>query len=585
MDYYKEEKPKRKANKTDLVRFSKYFRPVIGIFLLDSFFAVIIALIAVATPFATQLITHAAVDKDYYWLICGIGIMISMFVVNLCCTFVITYWGHVMGVRMEIQMRTHAVEKMHRLKMSHYDKTPIGSFISRIVSDLKDIPEFAHHGPEDLIIAVITATGGLTYAYLQSWITGVLLTIIFIIGMLVIYIIRIKWRSIWEVLRENNSALSTSIGQQVESIAEIKSYASEKYEQVKFEQFQREYYKTNSRFYRFEGFFSATNLIVMTSTTFLTLFVGSFLVYNDTIDLPQLIGLTSAAAIINQPIQKFVNVYTMIARGSSSVVRFYEFMDLPEELNASGIKAPEFKGQIEFKNVTFSYADKDGKEIFVLKDFNLLINPGQKIALVGETGIGKSTILKLLLRFYDIQSGDILIDGTSIYSYDLHSLRKRLGYIQQSPTIFQDTITNNIRYGKVDATNDEFSQATNEAYVEEFIGKLINGYDTIAGPSGAQLSGGQKQRISIARSFLKESSIMLLDEATSALDNVTEKKIKEAIERLTHDKTTLIVAHRLSTIRNADRIVVLGRGGIILEEGTFDDLLDKKGALYNLNNQ
>lgn len=585
MKFAEDEKPSRKANKTDLVRFAKYFRPVIGIFLLDSLFALIIALIAVATPFITQMITRSAINTDYYWMVVGIGILVSMFAVNLLCTFVITYWGHIMGVKMEIQMRKEAVEKMHKLKMSHYDKTPIGSFISRIVSDLKDIPEFAHHGPEDFIVAVVTATGGLTYAYLQSWITGVMLTIIFIIGMLVVYIIRIKWREIWETLREDNSILSTSIGQQVESIAEIKSYASEKDEQRKFNNFQDRYFKTNRKFYRFEGFFSSTNLIVMTATTFSTLFAGSFMVYYGIIDMSQLIGLTSAAAIINQPIQKFVNVYTMIARGSSSVVRFYEFMDLPEEENKGIDIASDFQGRIEFKNVTFSYIDDEGKRNYVLNKFNLIIKKGEKIALVGETGIGKSTILKLILRFYDIQEGDILIDGKSIYSYELHSLRKRLGYIQQQATIFQDTITNNIKYGKLDATTDEFEFASSRAAVNEFIEKLINGYDTIAGPAGAQLSGGQKQRVSIARSFLKDSSIMLLDEATSALDNTTEKKIKDAIETLTKDKTTLIVAHRLSTIKNVDRIVVLGKGGLILEQGSFKELIDSKGALYELNNQ
>lgn len=585
MDYYKEEKPSRKANKSDLFRFVKYFRPVIGIFILDSIFAIIIASIAVATPFMTQMITKAAQGTDFELMIMGIGIMISMFAVNLLCTFVITYWGHIMGVKMEVNMRTDAVKKMHKLKMSHYDKTPIGSFISRVVSDLRDIPEFAHHGPEDLLIAIVTASGGLTYAYLQSWITGVILTGIFLVGMIIIYGIRVKWRSIWEVLRENQSQLSTSIGQQVESIAEIKSYASEPLEQKKFEKFQNDYFRTNSKFYRFEGFFSSTNLIVMSATTFSTLFAGAFLVYYGTIDLPQLIGLTSAAAIINQPIQKFVNVYTMIARGSSSVVRFYEFMDLPEEENNSLELAPTFQGNIKFVNVTFSYVDDEGKKNYVLKNFNLDIKRGEKIALVGETGIGKSTILKLLLRFYDIQEGDILIDGKSIYSFELHSLRSRLGYIQQQPTIFQDTISNNIKYGKTDASNEEFKVASTNASVEDFIEKLINGYDTIAGPAGAQLSGGQKQRISIARSFLKESSIMLLDEATSSLDNATEKKIKDAIESLTKDKTTLIVAHRLSTIRNVDRIVVLGRGGVILEQGSFDSLIAQKGALYELNNQ
>lgn len=298
-----------------------------------------------------------------------------------------------------------------------------------------------------------------------------------------------------------------------------------------------------------------------------------------------MVGLTSAAAIINQPIQRFIAVYSMLSRGASSVNRFFDFMDLPEEINKGKVIASNIKGKIEFKNVDFSYVDQEGKTIHVLKDFNLVIKPGETIAFVGETGIGKSTILKLILRFYEIQAGTILIDGVNLQDYDIHSLRKEIGYIQQAPVIFDDSIKNNILYGKPEATAEEIAAATKAAYVDDFLSKTSAGLETRIGPKGARLSGGQRQRLSIARAVLASSPILLLDEATSALDNDTEKKIKDSLEKLSKNSTTLVVAHRLSTIKDADRVVVLGNGGKILEEGKFDDLIKiKTGHLNRLNN-
>ncbi len=275
----------------------------------------------------------------------------------------------------------------------------------------------------------------------------------------------------------------------------------------------------------------------------------------------------------------------MISRGASSVNRFFDFMDLPEEINTGKVVVTNLKGKIEFRNVDFSYTDQEGKKVHVLKGFNLNIKPGETIAFVGETGIGKSTILKLILRFYEIQSGSILVDEVDIRDYNIYSLRKNIGYIQQAPVIFDDTIRNNILYGNPVASEDEISDATKLSYVDDFLDKTSDGLETRIGPRGARLSGGQKQRLSIARAVLAASPILLLDEATSALDNETEKKIKESLEKLTKNSTTLVVAHRLSTIKDADRVLVIGKGGKVLEDGKFDDLIKiKNGHLNKLDN-
>lgn len=570
-------------NKKSLRRFAKYYKPVMGLFLMDSFFAVLLAGVSIGTPFLTQFIIKSGVYSNFYYLYVGIGLLITILFIRMVSNAIVTKWGHYMGIKMEVNMRKEAIDKMHRLPLSHFDTTETGTYISRIVTDLKDIPEFAHHGPEDFIIAVLTATGGFTYAFLQSWIIGAVLVGIFIIGILAIYFIRIKWRAIWTRVRESNSEMSASIGFQVEGVSEIKSYNSETFEWKRFNKFQEGYKKHFFKLYDFEAWFTVSNVLIMSLTSVVTLAIGSLELAKGEINVSQLVGLTSAAAILNQPMQKFVNVYTMISRGSSSVDRFFDFMDMNEEVSYGKIKAPSFKGNIEFKNVHFSYKGDNNELIPVFKNFNLKINAGEKIAFIGETGIGKSTLLKLLLRFYEIQKGKILIDGKDISKFDLGSLRTRLGYIQQEPIMFNDTIKNNILYGKVNASMTEVIKAAQDASIYDFIDKLENGFETVVGPRGAKLSGGQKQRIAIARAFIANSDIFLMDEATSALDNETEAKIKASTEKLTRNKTTLIVAHRLSTIKQVDRIIVLGKGGIILQQGNHKELINSEGYYKDMH--
>ena len=574
---------KTPKQKSWLRRFLPFYKPVMGLFLLDSLFAVILAGVAVGTPFLTQWITKSAMGSDYQAIGIGIGMLVSILFIKMISHAVITKWGHIMGIRMEVNMRRKAIKKMQSLPMSHFDKTDTGTYISRIVSDLKDIPEFAHHAPEDFIVAVLISVGGFTYAFLQSWIIGVILLGVFVVGIVVIYLIRSKWRVIWTKVRKHNSEMSASVGFQVEGISEIKSFDAANFERKRFDKFQDGYKNAYYKLYKFEAIFTVANVMMMSLTSLVTLAIGSFLLADNKITVPQLIGLTSAAAMLTSPMQKFVNVYVMLSRGESSIERFFEFMDLPEESLSGTKRVKKLKGDIEFKNVDFSYIDDKNKKVVVLDKFNLKIKSGQKIAIIGETGIGKSTILKLLLRFYDIQGGEILVDGINVNDYKVGDLRQRLGYVQQMPGLFHDTIKNNILYGKPKATMAEIKKAAKDAQIDKFIDNLKDGYNTVAGPRGAKLSGGQKQRIAIARTFIAHADVLLMDEATSALDNETEQQIKKALDKLSKGKTSIIIAHRLSTIKEVDRIIVMGKGGVVFQEGTHDELIKKDGYYKDMN--
>jgi ATP-binding cassette subfamily B protein len=312
--------------------------------------------------------------------------------------------------------------------------------------------------------------------------------------------------------------------------------------------------------------------------TLSVLFISSIQLYTRKISAPELAGLVSAAALMTSPIMKFIQVYNMYSMGLASIERFYEFMDIPEEQKFGTIPVKKLKGTIEFKNVYFSYTNDHGEKEPVLKNFSIKINQGEHVALVGETGVGKSTILKIILGFYPIEKGQVLVDGININDYKIDELRKAIAYIQQSTVIFMSNIYENISYGNRSASRKEVVNAAKAAFIHESIMEMPKKYHTFTGPDGAQLSGGQRQRVALARAFLKKSSLILLDEATSALDNKTEKSIKKTIDTISKSKTAIIIAHRLSTIRDADRVVVLGKYGKIIEEGTHKQLLNKKGV-------
>ena len=552
---------------------------------INIFISLVMAGFAIAIPFLTKALTRSAKDANWEALYMFIGILIGFFFIRILASFIYNSYGKSVGIKIEVDMRKDSIAKLHRLKMGIFDYTPVGKFISRSHNDLKDIPDFVITSIFQIVVGVSTAIGGVTFAFLQNWIFGVAFIGILVFGTLIIMAIKMKWRKHFNFIREVNSEMSAAIGTQVDAITEIKSYSTEIKEQERFNGLQNKYLSTYKKFFKFEGLFYMTATGITLLTTFTALIFGSILLAKHEITMPQFIGLTSAAALLNDPISKISSLFVVYSRGSAALSRFVEFLEWDEESTEGITDISDFKGNIEFNKVNFSYKDADGNKVIVFKDMSFKIKQGQKVAFVGETGIGKSTILKLLLRYYEIDSGEILIDGININKIAISPLRKQIGYLQQQSFIFDESMKNNIKYGSETGTDEEALQSARDSYVDEFISTLPEKYDTRAGRNGSALSGGQKQRISISRLFMSKFSILLLDEATSALDNETEVKIKNSIAKVSKNKTTLIVAHRLSTIKDADEIILLGKGGKIKERGTYKELDQKGSQFYSLNNK
>lgn len=572
---------KNNKKKNNKIKWLGYFkdRKVIKLFLLDTFFALLIAAFTVAIPFLTKFITSKAIGKDIEGVVMGFSIFAGLLLIRIVSDFIVTYWGHQMGGLIERKMRADALRHMHKFTMKEFETNNTGIFVSRVVTDLKDISEIAHHSFEDFIVAIATFSGAFTFLFLQSWIAGVVLLGTVLIGSVITYFVTKKWKVLWKSVRELSSKLSGAVSQQSSSISEIKTMNLQDGLFNHFEKGQANYFGEYKNFYKREGFFIMTNSLFVTLNTLIALLVGALLLINGQIDYAGMAGIASAAATLNYPMQKFASVYSMLSNGFASIERFYDFISHEHEKDAGITELDRIKGEIHFDNVTFTYKEDNGP---ILTNFNLKIKQGESIAFVGKTGIGKSTIIKLLLRLYDYQEGKLTIDNTEVTDATLSSLRRNITYIQQQPVIFDDTIINNVKIGNPFATNEEVIEAMKLANVDKIAEKLESGYNSLVGTNGSQLSGGEKQRIAIARSFIKKSNILLLDEATSALDNITEKIVNNAMRVMAKNKTTIIVAHRLSTIQWVDRIIVLDKYGVILEEGKYDDLYKKKGHLYNL---
>lgn len=563
------------------IKWLGYFkdRKVIRLFLMDTFFALLIASFTVAIPFLTKFITSKAIGKDIEGVVVGFSIFAGMLLIRIMSDFIVTYWGHQMGGLIERKMRADALKHMHKFSMKEFETNNAGVFVSRIVTDLKDISEIAHHSFEDLIVALATFTGAFTFLFLESWIAGVALLGTVLIGSVITYFVTKKWKILWKSVREFSSKLSGAVSQQSGNISEIKTMNLQNKLLDNFEMGQEKYFGEFKKFYKREGAFVMTNAFFVTLNTLVALLIGALLYINGELDYAGMAGIASAAATLNYPMQKFAAVYSLLSNGFASIERFYDFIGHTHEVDNGKRQLENVKGNIEFKNVSFTYKEENGP---VLKNFNLNIKKGESIAFVGKTGIGKSTVIKLLLRLYNFQEGQVIIDDSEIQDVTLESLRNNITYIQQQPIIFDDSIINNVKIGNFDATEEEVIDAMKLAHVDKIAEKLDLGYESLVGTNGSQLSGGEKQRIAIARSFIKKTNILLLDEATSALDNITEKIINNAMRVMAKNRTTIIVAHRLSTIQWVDRIIVLDKYGVILEEGKYDDLYKKKGHLYNL---
>lgn len=569
-----------------LKRFIGYYKPYKGMFFMDMFCALTLSAIDLVFPIIVRFLLNDVYngDKDKilkYVTLIGAALLL-MYVIKYFCQYYITSWGHIMGARMEADMRSDIFSHLQRLSFSYYDNTNTGKLMSRIVTDLFDISELAHHGPEDIFISILKIVGSfIILTSINFKITAILIVItLFMVYFSINY--NKKMKSIFKRNREKIANVNAQIQDSLAGIRVVKSFSNEHIERKKFQRGNSEFLETKEDSYTIMGRFFSMNGFFQGILYLSVVLFGGIFISQGSLSTADLVVYILYINIFLNPIDKLVNFTEQYQRGITGFERFLEIInthpDIVDKKDAVELAVP--KGNIEFNNVTFSYDDKNT----VLNNINVKVDAGKTVAIVGPSGGGKTTFCSIIPRFYEIDKGSVKIDGLDIRDIKLKSLRANIGIVQQDVYMFSGTIKENIAYGKPGATDEEIIQAAKRANAHEFIMGLEEGYDTYVGERGVKLSGGQKQRISIARVFLKNPPILILDEATSALDNESEKYIQRSLEDLAKNRTTVVIAHRLSTIRNADNIIVLTEDGI-QEEGTHEELLSKNGVyagLYNM---
>lgn len=561
-----------------LRRFFAYYQPYKWLFLLDFFCAVAAALLELGFPLAVNKVVDDLLPTGNWWWIfwACIGLLV-LYLLNMGLHFVVTYWGHMLGINIETDMRKKMFDHLQKLSFRFYDNHKTGELMSRISNDLLDIGEVAHHGPEDLFIAVMTLLGAFG---LMLHINQELALLIFAVVPLLIWLATYfnqkmtgAFRRMMAELAGINARVEDSIG----GIRVVQAFANEEYEKELFAENNRRYRNAKLRAYKIMGWSFSANYMLMRFITVFVLLSGTWFVIHGKLSYGEFLAFLLLTNVFLGPIQKINAIIEMYPKGIAGFKRYLEILDIePDVTDAPDAEeCGPIRGEIRFENVTFGYEpDKP-----ILQNVNLSIRSGETVAIVGPSGAGKTTLCSLIPRFYDVTEGRITIDGKDIRQLKLASLRRQIGIVQQDVFLFSGTIRENIAYGRLDASEEEIWEAVRRAQLDDFIRSLPQGLDTVVGERGVKLSGGQKQRISIARMFLKNPAILILDEATSALDTETEEAIQQSLAELAKGRTTLIIAHRLATIRNADRIVVLTEKGII-EEGEHDELL-LSGGLYS----
>lgn len=569
-----------------LGKFISYYKPYKGMFFMDMFCALTLSGIDLAFPVLVRFLLNDVYTQDNtqiikYIVFIGAALLL-MYVIKYFCQYYITSWGHIMGARMESDMRRDIFGHLQKLSFSYYDNTNTGKLMSRIVTDLFDISELAHHGPEDIFISILKIAG--SFAILMSINVKITAILIFITLFMIYFSINYnqKMKYIFKKNREKIANVNAQIQDSLSGIRVVKSFSNEHLENKKFQKGNEEFLETKEdsygvmgRFFSMNGFFQGVLYLSV------VLFGGIFISTGE-IQTSDLVIYILYINIFLNPIDKLVNFTEQYQRGITGFERFLEVINTHPDIvdKKSAVELKDTKGQISFENVTFSYDNRNT----VLNNINIDIEAGKTIAIVGPSGGGKTTFCSIIPRFYEVDNGAVKIDGIDIRDIKLKSLRNNIGIVQQDVYMFAGSIKENIAYGKPNASDEDIIEAAKKANAHEFIMGLEQGYDTYVGERGVKLSGGQKQRISIARVFLKNPPILILDEATSALDNESEKYIQNSLEDLAKNRTTVVIAHRLSTIRNADNILVLTENGV-QEEGTHEELLNKEGVyagLYNM---
>lgn len=563
-----------------LKKFVSYYRTHIGLFILDMVCAVLISVTDLVYPMITRQLINNIIPSKNIQLILKIGfILLLLYIFRMIFEYVVGYYGHVLGVRMEYDMRKDMFTHIQTLPISYFDNTKTGQIMSRIVNDLNEISELAHHGPEDIFISTLMILGSFFLLLnINVRLTLIVFTIIpFMVYFTVIY--NSKMRKNFRKIRESIANVNSRLEDTISGIRVVKSFTNEEYEIDRFDENNNEFKCLRTKSVKYIGILHGGINFFSNASTLVALIAGGYFVAKGEIKVGDLVAYLIYIGQFLQPVKRLAQFVEEYQRGMAGFKRFYEIINIKPDIydKEDAIELKDVKGKVEFKNVSFSYNNKTT----VLKDINLTVNEGENVAIVGPSGVGKTTLCSLIPRFYDVDSGNIYIDGIEIKDIKIKSLRQNIGIVQQDVFLFAGTIRDNIAYGKLDATDEEIIWAAKAANAHEFIMELEDDYDTYIGERGVKLSGGQKQRISIARMFLKNPPILILDEATSSLDNQSELIIQKSIEHLSKGRTTFIIAHRLATIKNANRIVVLTENGIE-EEGTHTELLRKKGIYYEL---
>ena len=564
-------------------KFISYYKPHWKLFSIDMFCSLLVAICDLFYPIiAKDIINDYVPNQNIRLLVVWSITLVVIYILKAILNFIIQYWGHIVGVRLQADMRQDLFNKLQRLPFSYFDSTKTGTVMSRLVNDLMEVSELAHHGPENVFISGIMLVG--SFIMLANINLQLTIIVFFVVPLIVIFasLMRNNMTRTFKKTREKVAEVNANVEASIAGIRVTRAYTCNTHEIQKFKKVNADYQVARAESYKVMGQFHSGMNLMMDILYVIVLCAGGVFFFNGKIDVGE---FTMFLLYINnflKPIRNLIAIYEQIQNGMTGFTRFDEIMNMEEEPEKeNALEVGELKGNITFDHVSFQYTSNDDEDHRVIKDLSLHIEQGKTIALVGPSGGGKTTICHLIPRFYEVDEGSISIDGIDITDMTRLSLRKNIGMVAQDVFLFNGTIRENIAYGRLDATDEEIMEAAKKANIHDYIMTLDEGYETNVGERGVKLSGGQKQRISIARVFLKNPAILILDEATSALDNATEMLIQQALEKLSVGRTSLVVAHRLSTIKNADEIIVLTKDGIE-ERGTHEQLLANNGMYASL---
>ena len=562
--------------------FLHYYKPYKSILYGVVIGSLVAALLDLVFPMLVrQILNEVLPQKNTDRLLHDTGILFILYLGNYGLLYLVNYYGHLMSAKIENDMRRDLFEHLQQMSFKYFDNAKTGQLLSRLTSDIAEIGELSFRGPNDIIVCCITMIGTIGILFWMNVYLGILIAVLLIAKTLHTVYVNKKMKAAFRENRIKSGEITARAEESLGGIRLVKAFTQEEYELARFMEKSLDFLETRRKSYKILAYFSGSVNFFTNITNLLILACGGLLIAKDKLSLSDFVAFLLYVNLFMKPLLRLTVFTEMYQRGMAGFQRFYEIMEMkPEIINQKDtVVCKKIRGEIEFDNLVFGYSDQKK----VIKGFNLKIAPGQTVAFVGETGAGKTTIASLLLRFYDPLSGRILVDGIDIRQYKQQELRRNIGIVQQDVFLFSDSVTHNIAYAKPEAEQSEVENAARLAAADKFIEELPNKYATEIGERGVKLSGGQKQRLAIARVFLKNPPIVILDEATSSLDNYTEKLIQESLDKLAENRTTLIIAHRMSTIKNADKIIVLNNGEVA-EIGTHSTLMSGGGLYYNLYN-